>query len=85
MVPTSIPKPPLSRLTLVTETVLEFTVTEHVAVLPPSTVATMMLAVPAALAITTPEDETVATDALVDDQFTALLVAFDGVTVAVNV
>ena len=45
----------------------------------------MMLAVPAARAVTTPEDETVATDVLVDDQFTDLFVAFEGVTVAVSV
>ena len=45
----------------------------------------MMVAVPADLAVTTPEDETVATEVSVDDQFTDLFVALDGVTVAVNV
>ena len=45
----------------------------------------MMVAVPADLAVTTPDDETVATEVSVDDQFTDLFVAFDGVTVAVKV
>lgn len=45
----------------------------------------VMVAEPAALAVTTPEEETVATDVLLDDQVTALLVALEGETVAVRV
>ena len=44
-----------------------------------------MVAEPADLAVTTPEVETVATDVLLEDHVTALLVAFDGETVAARV
>jgi hypothetical protein len=44
-----------------------------------------MVALPVDLAVTTPEEETVAIDVLLDDQVTDLSVAFDGVTVAVRV
>ena len=75
----------LLRLTPVTETVALETVTEHVAFLAPSFVVTVIVAVPAAFAVTTPEEETVATEDLFDDQVTDLSVALDGVTVAVSV
>ena len=75
----------MSKLTPVTETVLALTVTIHVAVFPPSLVFTVIIAVPAAFAVTTPEDDTVATDVLLDDQVTDLSVAFEGVIVAVRV
>ena len=44
-----------------------------------------MVAEPADLAVTTPEVETVATDVLLEDHVTALLVASEGETVAVRV
>ena len=72
----------LLRLTPVTETLAAVTVTVQVAVLPPSLVLTVIVAVPAAFAVTTPEEETVATDALLEDQVTDLSVAFEGVIVA---
>ena len=56
--------------TLVTCTVALLTVTVHVAVLPPSSVRTVIVAEPAAFAVTTPLDETVATEVLFDDQVT---------------
>jgi len=43
-----------------------------------------MLAVPALTPLTSPDDETVATKGVLVLQVTALLVAFDGVTVAVS-
>lgn len=46
---------------------------------------TVIVAEPAALAVTTPLDETVATDVLLEDQVTPLLVAFEGETVAFSV
>ena len=82
--PTVIESDVLLRPTPVTETVWAFTVTEHVAVFPPSVVVTVIDTVPAAFAVTTPEEETVATDVLLEDQVTDLSVAFEGVTVAVN-
>ena len=82
--PTVIVSDVLFKLIPVTGTVAAFTVTEHVAVLKPSFVVTVIVVVPTALAVTTPEDDTVATDALLEDQVTDLSVAFDGVTVAVN-
>ena len=60
------------------------TETEQVAVKLPSTVVTVMVAEPAALAVTTPP-LTEATLELVLDQVTFLLVALVGATVAVNV
>lgn len=53
--------------------------------MPPSVVVTVIVAVPAVFAVTKPEDETVATDVLLEDQETDLSVALDGVTVADNV
>jgi hypothetical protein len=47
-------------------------------------VVTVIVAVPGLLAVTNPEEVTVATDELPVDQVMVLLVAFDGVTVAVN-
>ena len=43
------------------------------------------MADPAAFAATTPEDETVAMEVLLEDQVTDLSVALDGVTVAISV
>ena len=60
------------------------TVTVQVAVLPPSVVVTVIVAVPAFFAVTTPSEDTVATVVLFDDQVTDLLEAFDGFTVAVS-
>lgn len=60
------------------------TVTSHVAVLLPSAVVTVIVALPAETAVTTPL-ETVATDVFNDVQVTVLLVAFSGATVAVKV
>ena len=51
----------------------------------PSVVVTVMVAVPAAFAVTTPLEDTVATEVLLDDHVTDLSVAFDGNTVAVKV
>ena len=75
----------LFRLTPVTDTLAAVTVTVHVAVLPPSFVLTVIVAVPAALAVTTPEEDTVATDVLLEVQVTDLSVAFEGLIVAVRV
>ena len=66
-------------------TSFDFTVTEQVAVLFPSTVLTVIVAVPTLTAVTTPELDTVATDVLFDDHVTDLFVAYEGVTVAVRV
>jgi len=63
-----------------------FTVTAHVPVTPlPSAAVAVIVAVPAATAVTTPEEETVATDVLLDVHVIAELVAVVGKTVAVNV
>ena len=83
--PTVIERELLFRLTLVTDTFAAWTVTEHVAVLDPSVVVTVIVAVPAALAVTTPLEDTVATVVLLDFHVTDLSVAFDGRTVAVKV
>lgn len=74
----------LFRETPVTETVPALTVTEHVAVLPPSDVVHVIVADPADLAVTVPSEETVATEVLLDDHVTALLVALLGETVGVS-
>ena len=71
-------------LTLVTATVFFFTVTLQVAVLPLLDF-TVIVQVPAALALITPPDETVATFELLDDQVTFLFVALEGVIVAFKV
>ena len=85
VLPTVMDKELLFRVTPVTATVAAVTVTLQVAVLDPSTVFTVIVAVPVAFAVTTPEEETVATDVLLDDHVTFLFVAFDGETVAINV
>ena len=71
--------------TPVTATILEaLTVTAQVAVLPPSLVVTVILAVPAATAVTLPSS-TVATLELSDIHLTLLSAASVGITVAVRV
>ena len=72
------------RLTPVTATVGVFTVTVQLAVLLPSAVFTIIVAVPAAFPVTTPFD-TVATFVFVLLHVTFLFVALLGVTVAVRV
>ena len=67
------------------ERVGSVTVTVQVAVFPPSLVLTVIVAVPEALAVTKPEEETVATEVLLEDQVTDLSVAFEGVIVAARV
>lgn len=61
------------------------TVTVQEAVLFPSAVLTVIVAVPADFAVTTPLDETVATLVFDELHVTFLLVAFEGDTVAVSV
>ena len=63
---------------------ITFTVTEHVAVFPPSEVLTVIVAVPALLAVTVPLEETVATSGLLDAQVTSWSVASEGLTVAMS-
>lgn len=60
------------------------TVMVQVAVKLPSTVVTVMVAVPFATAVTRPLLLTVATLPLLVDQVTALFEAFDGLTVSIN-
>ena len=69
------------RVTFVTGYTFAFTVTSQVAVLPPSSVVTVIVAVPALIAVTTPLS-TVATEGSLVDQVTFLLVAVSGLTVA---
>ena len=59
--------------------------TVQAAFFPPSSVRTVIVAEPATFAVTTPLDETVATDVLFDDQVTPWLVAFEGLIVAFSV
>ena len=61
------------------------TVTSHLAVLAPSSVVTVIAALPGATAVTSPVAETVATFSSLDVQLTFLLEAFSGRTVAVRV
>jgi len=61
------------------------TVTAQAAVLPPSTVVTVMVAVPAATAVTLPLVDTLATSVLLLLHVTFLLVVLEGVIVAVRV
>ena len=63
---------------------LAWTVTEQVAVFPPSLVVTVIFAVPAVIAVTMPSLETVATDVLFEDQETDLFAALSGNTVAIK-
>ena len=60
-------------------------VTVQVAVLPPSFVLTVIVAVPADTAVTWPLDEIVATELLLEDQDRDLSVALSGVMVATSV
>jgi hypothetical protein len=65
-------------------TTTEFTVTAQVAVLLPSAVVTVMVALPSATALIVPPD-TIATVVLLLLHVTFLFVALEGATVAVNV
>jgi hypothetical protein len=65
--------------------IIELTLTEHVAVLLPSTVVTVMIALPGDTAVTKPFDDTVATDEALVLHVTFLLVALVGATVAIKV
>jgi hypothetical protein len=70
--------------TPVTATLAAATVTAQVAVLAPSCVVAVIVAVPAAMAVTKPEVFTIAMAVLPELHVTVLLVAFAGRTVAVN-
>jgi hypothetical protein len=72
----------LFRLTPVTGTFCAVTVTLHEPVFPPSTVVTVIRAVPALTPVTSPLLPTVATEALLELQLTFWLVAVDGLIVA---
>ena len=61
------------------------TVTSHFVVFAPSSVVTVIAALPGATAVTSPVAETVATFSSLDDQLAFLFVAFSGRTVAVRV
>ena len=73
----------LSRVTLSTGKTLAFTVTSQVAVFPPSSVLTVMVAFPFLIAVTFPS-ATVAIERLLLLHITSLLSAFLGETVAIN-
>ena len=83
--PSGIETIPGSTVTPVTATVLLLTVTRADAVKPPSTVVAVIVAVPFAAAVTTPPEFILATLLLLVFQVTSLLLALDGITVAVNV
>jgi hypothetical protein len=68
----------LFRVTPVTATAVALTFTVQAAVLLPSAVLTVMVAVPAATAVTVPLDDTVATEALPLLHVTLLFAALDG-------
>jgi hypothetical protein len=68
----------------VTEIIGVVTVIAQVACLPPSTVVTVIVAMPAVFAVTRPEAPTSAIAVLLDDHVTALLVASYGRTIAYN-
>ena len=74
----------LSMVTPVTATVPALTVTEAVAVFPPSLVLAVMVALPAPAAVILPVWSTVATEVLEDDHSTVLSVALSGWTMAVS-
>jgi hypothetical protein len=74
----------LFKVTPVTETEVEMTVIAQVAVLLPSTVVTVMVAVPALTPVTVPFDDTLATAGALLNHVTFLLVALEGETVAVS-
>ena len=82
--PSTISREVLSRETEVTGIILSLTVISHPAVLPPSSVDTLMITVPALTAVTLPS-VTVATAVLLLLHITFLFVASSGVTVAVRV
>ena len=65
-------------------TVDSLTVTTHSALKLPSSVVTVIVAVPGLTPLTKPDDETVATEVLDEDQVTVLSAASLGVTVAVR-
>jgi len=71
-------------LTVTPVTATALTVIADVAVLLPSLVVTVIVALPAATAVTKPVELTVATDVLLDDHVTAVLVALLGAIVAVS-
>ena len=86
-----VPELPATRLivdrfkeTPVTEIVAAVTETVQVAVFAPSVVVQVIVAEPAALAVTIPSEVTEATEELLDDQLTLLFVALDGLTVATS-
>jgi hypothetical protein len=72
----------LLRITLVTAIDLSLTVTVQVAVLLPSSVVTVMVALPIDFAVTTPDDETVATDSSSLLHIIFLFITLAGVIVA---
>jgi hypothetical protein len=74
----------LFRDTLVTGTGTGATVTEQVAVLLPSAVVTVMVALPADTAVTLPLEDTVATEGALLIHVTVLTVASEGVTAALK-
>jgi len=70
--------------TLITATGALVTVTTQLAVFAPSVVVTVIVALPAALAVTSPSAETEATASELDDQVTLASVASAGLTVALS-
>ena len=74
----------LFKETPVTEIVAALTVTTQVAFFDPSLVVQVIVADPAAFAVTVPSEAMVATDVLLDDQLTAVFVALEGEMVGVN-
>lgn len=78
------PISPGFRVTLSTGMVAEVTVTSQPAVCPPSTVVTVMVAVPSSTPVTVPVLSTVATVGLLLDHVTSGLVASSGATVAMS-
>ena len=82
--PTSIVSEVLFMLTPVTGMTRALTVIMQEAVLPPSLVVTVIVAVPAFFAVTTPEPDTVATVVLLEDHVTFWFVALDGAIVAIR-
>ena len=75
----------LAVLPVITIFACSVTVTEQVAVLPPSAVVTVIVADPGLTAVTLPLPSTVAISVAEDFQLTDLLVALSGDTVAVSV
>ena len=70
---------------MISVTLIELTVTLHVAVFKPSVVVTVIVALPIPLKETTPDGETIATFGLLDAQATVLSVASVGFIVAISV